>query len=172
MDHVEILTDAARRPLESAAVVLEAISQEVLHAQPGGRGNPVAWLLWHAARQQDSQIAHLSGVPQVWQDGWADRLGVDRHGDDIGFGDSPEQVAALRIPDPAQLQAYLSAVVERVVSYVAGLGAAELDEVVDTSWDPPVTRGVRIVSTIDDAVAHVAQAAYARGVVDGWRIGY
>ncbi|HNV11243.1 MAG TPA: DUF664 domain-containing protein [Propionibacteriaceae bacterium] len=47
-----------------------------------------------------------------------------------------------------------------------------MDVVIDTRWDPPVTRGVRLVSVIDDAVAHVGQAAYARGVVEGWSIGY
>ena len=52
--------------------------------------------------------------------------------------------------------------------YVNGLDDASLDEVVDDSWDPPVTRGVRIVSTIDDAAQHVGQAAYVRGLVDEW----
>lgn len=37
---------------------------------------------------------------------------------------------------------------------------------VDTSWDPPVTLGVRLVSMVDDMVQHVAQAAYLRGMLD------
>ena len=46
------------------------------------------------------------------------------------------------------------------------------DDVVDTNWTPHVTRGVRLISIIDDAVAHLGQAAYVRGLVDGWSIGY
>ncbi|MCC2594621.1 DinB family protein [Tessaracoccus sp. OS52] len=173
MDHIQILSDAARRPVESARAVLDGIGQETLHAMPGGRGNSVAWLIWHAARQQDAQLAHLKGSRQVWQDGgWATRLGVGRGDDEIGFGDGAAEVERLRIADPAELLAYLSDVVEAAVDYIAGLTPAQLSEVVDTSWDPPVTRGVRIISTIDDAVAHVAQAAYARGIVEGWRVGY
>lgn len=171
MHQRELLTDAARRPLESARAVLTDISQETLHAMPGG-GNSIAWLVWHAARQQDSQIAHLRGEPQVWEDGWASRLGVSRGPGDIGFGDSPDEVAELRIADPAQLLAYLEAVFDAVAAYVGALSEGDLDDVVDTNWTPHVTRGVRIISTIDDAVAHVAQAAYARGVVEGWRVGY
>jgi len=38
--------------------------------------------------------------------------------------------------------------------------------VVDTRWNPPVTLGVRLVSVITDNVAHGAQAAYVRGVVE------
>lgn len=171
MDQRDLLTDAARRPVDSARTVLADVSDETLHATPGG-ANSIAWLIWHAARQQDAQIAHLRGSHQVWEAGWAGRLGVNRGSDDIGFGDSSEQVAALRISDPGEVLAYLEAVVQDAVAYIASLSDEDLDFVVDTNWTPHVTRGVRIMSTIDDAVAHVAQAAYARGVVEDWRLGY
>jgi hypothetical protein len=38
--------------------------------------------------------------------------------------------------------------------------------VVDERWTPPVTLGVRLVSVIDDDVAHAAQAAYVRGILE------
>jgi hypothetical protein len=41
---------------------------------------------------------------------------------------------------------------------------ADLDRVVDTNWDPPVTLGVRLVSVISDGLQHAGQAAYVRGV--------
>ena len=40
---------------------------------------------------------------------------------------------------------------------------AALSDVVDEDWDPPVTRGARIVSILDDAAVHVGQAAYVLG---------
>jgi hypothetical protein len=43
------------------------------------------------------------------------------------------------------------------------LTEADLDQVIDENWDPPVTRGVRLVSIIDDAAQHVGQAAYVAG---------
>nr|NLI49572.1 DUF664 domain-containing protein [Propionibacterium sp.] len=173
MNANEILIDAARRPVHAAEQVLAGIDPDTLHALPDGRGNSIAWLLWHAARQQDAQVAHLGGTEQVWvTGGWAERLGVDRGPRAIGFGDSLEEVAALRVAEPRLLHDYLAAVVESVVGYIGGLTEDELGEVIDTSWDPPVTRGVRLVSTIDDAAVHVGQAAYARGLLAGWRIGY
>ena len=45
------------------------------------------------------------------------------------------------------------------------LGEADLSEIIDRSWTPPVTRGVRLVSLIDDAAQHVGQAAYAAGIL-------
>lgn len=58
------------------------------------------------------------------------------------------------------------------MSHVEGLTEADLDEFVDTRLDAPVTRGVRLVSVIDDAVAHIAQAQYLRGLLADWSIGY
>ena len=60
---------------------------------------------------------------------------------------------------------YLTAVHERTVGYLATLGPDDLDDVVDDRWDPPVTRGVRLVSVVNDDTAHVGQAEYVRGLL-------
>ena len=36
--------------------------------------------------------------------------------------------------------------------------------VIDDAWDPPVTRGVRLVSVVDDDIQHAGQAAYLAGL--------
>ena len=51
---------------------------------------------------------------------------------------------------PALLAAYASAVHARSVGWISGLTADDLDRVVDTRWDPPVTLGVRLVSVVND----------------------
>jgi hypothetical protein len=43
---------------------------------------------------------------------------------------------------------------------------AELDRIIDQSYDPPVTVGVRLVSVISDNIQHAGQARYLRGIVD------
>ena len=173
MDHTALLADAAGRPVESARQVLDGLSPESLHVMPEGRGNSIAWLVWHAARQQDVQVAALRGGPEVWQaGGWAERVGVARGVGDFGFGDGVTEVAAVRIADAEALLDYVAAVGDDTVAYVGRLSATELDDVVDTAWTPHVTRGVRLVSVIDDAVAHLGQAAYVRGLAEGWSIGY
>jgi Protein of unknown function (DUF664) len=47
-----------------------------------------------------------------------------------------------------------------------GLTDSELDRIVDESWDPPVTLGVRLVSVISDGLQHVGQAGFVRGVLE------
>jgi hypothetical protein len=51
------------------------------------------------------------------------------------------------------------------VAYLATLSDDDLERVVDRSWDPPVTVGIRLVSVIADDLQHVGQAAYIRGMV-------
>ena len=46
-----------------------------------------------------------------------------------------------------------------------GLVDADLGRIVDRSWDPPVSLGVRLVRVIADELQHAGQAALVRGVV-------
>ncbi|QIK71297.1 DinB family protein [Propioniciclava coleopterorum] len=176
MDANALLIDAIGRPLQAARAVLRDLDADAfttLVQGPVGRGNSIAWLVWHAARQQDAQMADLSGAQQQWvTGGWAERLGVSRGPGSMGFGDTEQQVADLHVSDPADLLAYVTAVTDASVEYLRGLSSDDLAEVVDHNWTPPVTRGVRIISVIDDATAHVAQAEYARGLLTDWSIGY
>lgn len=170
----QILEDLARRPADTAELVLRDLGLQEAHTQPGGTHNSIVWLLWHAARQEDVQVAQLSGREQVWTAGsWADRLGIDRGAEDFGFGDSPQDVGRVTTTSLEELSAYLRAVGEESARYVAALSDEDLAEVIDDSYDPPVTRGVRLVSTFEDASTHLGQAAYARSLVEaGWSIGF
>jgi hypothetical protein len=51
----------------------------------------------------------------------------------------------------------------RTAEFLRTLTDDDLDRVVDESWDPPVTLGVRLVSVLDDDLQHVGQAGYVRG---------
>ena len=170
MNASDILIDAAARPLEHARLVLDGLTTEEAEVMPGGTANSIAWLLWHAGREIDVQLADLAGGPTVWESGgWAEILGIDREPTDFGLGDTAADVAALRAPNVAGLGEYLEACTEALTSYIAALGDDAFAEIVDRSYDPPVTRATRLVSIIDDTAAHVGQAAYARGLASSWR---
>nr|WP_284290675.1 DUF664 domain-containing protein [Angustibacter aerolatus] len=83
---------------------------------------------------------------------------------DTGYGHSAEQVAAVRAPSDL-LAGYAEAVSQRTLEYVQSLTDDDLERVVDTRWDPPVTLGVRLASVVGDDLQHLGQAAYARGLL-------
>ena len=140
---------------------------EDLTFRPDDGSNSIGWLIWHLTRIEDDHVAGLAGVEQVWTaGGWIDRCPLPFDPSATGYGFGPEDVAAVQIDPPALLLGYHDAVHELVLDYVRKIDAAELDRVVDTSWDPPVTAGVRIVSVISDALQHAGQAAYVRGLVE------
>ena len=63
------------------------------------------------------------------------------------------------------LVGYHDAVHAASVRYLRTLADADLDDVVDENWDPPVTRAVRLVSVISDDLQHAGQAAFVRGLL-------
>ena len=56
----------------------------------------------------------------------------------------------MRVRSVDLLLGYADAVHRRTVEYLRTLGDDDLDRVVDDSWDPPVTLGVRLVSVLSD----------------------
>lgn len=166
MRAIEILKDAAGRPAEAVERLRGQITPHNLNAHIGEQDNSVAWLLWHIGREIDAQTAALSGQSEVWASGgFAQRTGLGKAGAEIGYGQTPEQARAVVVPDAAPLLEYVASASSALIAYLRTLTDEDLDYVVDSSWDPPVTRGARIVSIIDDAAQHVGQAAYALGAL-------
>lgn len=163
MNSNEILADLAQRPVD-AANALPKLTPEQLNAHPAGHPNSVAWFLWHSGREVDVQLAGLTGEPQQWET-FRDRFGLGEAGDAIGYGQSADQAEAIVVEDQGLLVEYLEATLTALRQYTADLSESDLDEVIDENWTPPVTRGVRIISIIDDAIQHIGQAAYAAGAL-------
>ena len=166
MDTKDLLLEAFGRIPERARDVVAGLSADQLTARVDGRANSIAWLVWHLARVQDDHVSDVAGTEQAWTaDGWVERFALPFEPGDTGFGHTDEQVSAVRVDDPDLLTGYLDAVHERTVAFVSGLSDADLDRVVDTRWDPPVTLGVRLVSVIDDDLEHLGQAAFSKGLL-------
>ena len=166
MDVGQVLTEVHDRipPLVRGAV--EGLRPEQLTWAPGPGANPVGWLVWHLTRVEDHHVADLVGEPQLWP-AWAHRFGLEPDVGNTGYGHGPEEVAAVQPESPGALVAYHAAVHDRTSALLARLSQAALDRVVDRSWDPPVTLGVRLVSVMDDALQHAGQAGYVRGLLVG-----
>jgi uncharacterized damage-inducible protein DinB len=167
METSELLIDAFGRIREETEAAASGLSAEALAYRPDAGANSIGWLVWHLTRVQDDHVSELAGRPQAYVvDGWAERLGLPADSSDLGYGHSSAQVAAVRFDSPDIVLGYHRSVTARTEEYLTGIDSAELDRVVDTRWDPPVTAGVRLVSVISDCLQHAGQAAYVRGMWD------
>ncbi|MDT0166430.1 DUF664 domain-containing protein [Actinotalea sp. AC32] len=168
MDVAQLLVDGFGRVREEVHAVLDGLDEGALAHRPsradGTSGNSVAWLVWHLTRVQDDHVADAFDAHQVWLDGWAERARLQLPPEDTGYGHDSDDVDAV-VLDADLLRGYHDAVHHRTVELVGSLGADDLDRVVDTAWDPPVTLGVRLVSVLSDDLQHAGQAAYLRGLM-------
>ncbi|WP_349897177.1 mycothiol transferase [Parafrigoribacterium soli] len=165
MNGNEILVDAIGRVRGIVHSAVKGLSTEQLATKPYENGNTVAWLVWHLTRVQDDHIADAAGFEQLWTSaGWAERFELPFEPEATGYAQGPQDVAAVRA-EASLLLEYHDAVSARTVDWIGGLGADELDRVVDESWDPPVTLGVRLVSVISDDLQHAGQASFLRGLL-------
>lgn len=169
MSSAELLIDAFGRIRETVLAVVSGLSTDQLTRRVDPDANSVGWLVWHLTRVQDDHVAGAFGVPQVWKDGgWAGRFELPADSMEIGYGHSSAQVAAVAAKvsaSPALLTEYHDATYRQTVKHVSEISDDDLSRVVDRSWSPPVTLGVRLVSVVNDDMQHAGQAAFVRGVV-------
>lgn len=165
MTSAELLADSFGRIHGGVHRVVDGLTPEQLAFRLDPEANSIAWLVWHLTRIQDDHLADAFQAEQVWTaGGWMERFGLPFDPQDTGYGHQAEDVAAVQAASEL-LVGYHDAVYEQTLGYVGQLTDADLGRVVDRSWDPPVTLGVRLVSVIADDLQHAGQAALIRGIL-------
>jgi hypothetical protein len=164
----ELLLYAYDQIQETLRAAVRGLTPDQLAHRIGPDANPIGWLAWHLLRVQDDHIADVAGTEQVWTaSGWVGRFGLPFDPSATGYGFTPEQVTATRVPSADLLLGYAADVQARTAEFLRGLSDDDLDRIVDERWNPPVTLGVRLVSILSDDLQHVGQAAYVRGILRG-----
>jgi uncharacterized damage-inducible protein DinB len=165
MSSRDVFLDAFDRVSQAVHGAVRGLTREQLAHRIDPGANSIAWLIWHLTRVQDDHICDLAGTEQMWTaQGWADRFSLPLPVEDTGYGHTSEEVAAVRVGEKL-LTGYHDAVHAHTAEYLQRVNDRDLGKGIDTSWDPPVTLGVRIVSVIADDLEHAGQAAFIRGVL-------
>ncbi|MET0189228.1 MAG: DinB family protein [Pseudonocardia sediminis] len=162
----EVLADAFGRIREDVTSAVEGLDEATLARRPDGadgRGNSIAWTIWHLSRVQDDHLAEAFGTEQVWPTGWAARFGLPFPDDATGYGHTSTEVDAVRV-DGVLLIQYHDAVTEQTLRLLDGVTDDELDRILPPTWGEGVSLGARLVSVVGDDMQHIGQAAYLRGL--------
>ena len=166
MNAVDVVRESLGRVATAVPAVLHGLSPHDLVVRPSADANPIGWLVWHLARVEDAHVAEVLEQDQLWETGpWAAAMGLEPDPSNSGYGHTAEQVAAIRPPGTEVLQDYFDQVRARTERYLDTLPDEDLDRIVDRSYDPPVTLGVRLVSVSEDGLQHIGQAAYVKGLL-------
>lgn len=165
MESSDLLIEAYSHINRIVHQAADGLSQEQLAYRPEEGSNSIAWLVWHLTRIQDSHLKNVVQLEEAWlTEQWDERFGMAGN-ETIGFGDGPEEVAAIR-PPGAILLGYHDRVASRVLEYLPTVDAEELDRIVDTNYDPHVKAGIRLMSVVQDNTQHAGQARYVRGMIE------
>jgi hypothetical protein len=165
MTPAELLIDAFGRTRDGVRHLLADLDDDALAWRPEPHANSIAWLVWHLLRVQDDHVADVAGTEQVWTaKGYVGRFGLPFAPAETGYGQTSEEVGQVRVGSSLLLE-YSDAVNDATVAFLATVGPDDLDRVVDESWDPPVTLGVRLISVVDDDAQHIGQASYVKGLL-------
>jgi hypothetical protein len=165
MNTAELLIDGFGRVSQIVHRTLDGLPAAALTVRLDSDANSIAWLVWHLTRNQDDHLADAFDGEQLWtSQGWADRFALPFDPRATGYGQSSDEVAAVQ-SSAELLLGYLDATTARSRDYLTSVTDADLDRIVDTNWDPPVTLGVRLISVLSDGLQHAGQAAFVRGVV-------
>lgn len=161
----DLLVDSFGRINEGTAMVVDGLSPAELSQRVAPGANTIGWLVWHLMRVQDNHVADAAGTDEVWTSaGWFKRFGLPFSETATGYGHSRDDVDTVHV-NAELLVGYAQAVTDVTIRYVQELTGDDLDRIVDDSWDPPVTLGVRLVSVIGDDLKHLGQAEYVRGLL-------
>jgi uncharacterized damage-inducible protein DinB len=165
MKNTDLLVDAFERVQDAVHPAANGLSADELSFRPDDGSNSIAWLIWHLTRVQDDHIAHLAGTEQAWTAaGWAERFALPLSPTDTGYGHGPDDVPKV-VADADHLLGYFEDVHANTLAYIRTLIDDDLERVVDTNWEPPVTVSIRLISVISDDLQHAGQAAYVRGIL-------
>jgi hypothetical protein len=165
MSAADLLIDGFDRIRGIVHDVLDGLTDPDLQYRVDPAANSICWQIWHLTRVQDDHVAAAGGLTQVWLSGWEQRFGLPLHPRDIGYGHGADQVATVRASGDL-LAGYHDATYEQTIAFVRTLTDDGLAQVVDRSWQPPVTMAVRLVSVLSDDLQHAGQAAFIRGLIE------
>jgi len=107
--------------------LFEDVDETHLRASPDGL-NSVVWTLWHLSRYEDLVVnLMLRGEPELFDDGWSERLGVDRRHAGTGFDDDEVSDLSERM-NIATLREYRVAVGRTTREWLAEIDLQTLDQ--------------------------------------------
>ncbi len=165
MGTVEYFRSAIKDLHKSLSDSLKGLANEQLHFRPMGKGNHIAFTIWHYVRTEDTVINFLwQKKPPVWNaEGWDKKFGMDPRAQ--GTGMTAEQAAAVRIQEVEAFSKYMEKVFRASEAYMDGVKEQDLAEVKDL----PVL-GRRSLYQVIGAIVlhhgaeHLGEISYVKGL--------
>ena len=167
MDATTLVVNALQVNAEWIDRALDGLTDDDLMIRPNEQCLPMGWTLWHQYRVEDRLVAAISGQEQAWiAAGWHAQFGLPADPQQIGQGDTLEQVMTLQ-PTINALKGYGAAVREQTLACLQGLTPADLDRELPALGGGARSVGDFVGTFIRDHFHHSGQVCYLRTYLKG-----
>ena len=144
---------------------LKDLNDQQLHFRPLGKGNHIAFVLWHLVRTEDSVVRFLlQKKAPVWNaEGWDKKFGMDPRAQ--GTGMTADQAAAIRIQSLPDFLKYMENVFKANEAYLNALKETDLDRVEEFQFLGKQSYGQVIGGVIlQHGSEHLGEIRYVKGL--------
>ena len=169
MSILEFFRKCLDQSYEAVMRSVEGLSAEELSWRPTPGSMSIGFILWHYSRVLDLWPSRIDGVPQLWEQGWAGKLGhATADPKENGFGFSPEQLEAFRVPPESVLLGYCQASYSNLKEWLEG----QREDAIEKA-DVTIRAGTAInLATLFQQLVwelnqHGGQISYLRGMQRG-----
>lgn len=165
MSLIEFLRESFRGLHGRLDAALSELTDEQIHYRPEGKGNHIAFNIWHFVRTEDDIVQIVvQGKRSIWAEGeFGQKLGLEIKSQ--GTGMSANEAGDIHLPSLSEFLAYQKQVWEATDAYLASIGDAQLDEI--RNWgrrgEVPVRQLVGSV-VLTHGFGHLGEIQYIRGL--------
>jgi hypothetical protein len=164
MKNIEILEKRLKQMHGNMLNSVKDLSQDTLHFNPEGKGNSIAFLLWHYVRTEDIVMNMLIRKQKpIWNEqGWDVKLKMDPKAQGSGMTD--EAARAVRIESLSDFLAYTEKVFCESEKHVATLTDEDLEKEMDSPMGKRPLLDLISGINIDHGVGHIGEMEYIKGL--------
>ncbi len=148
---------------------IDGLTQEEIEYRPTDECHSIGFILWHYGRALDLWVqSRAKGEPQLYEQGWAERLGLPANPIDVGFGYGVAELGNWRCPNLALLVEYATAARDNALDYLYSLDEETLlGREITTRWGTTITLATMFSHLLWEVNQHGGQASYLRGMQRG-----
>ena len=137
---------------------------EQLHFVPPEGSHSIAWVLWHAARIEDSIIQRIAqDKDPIWREGgWVERTGLPPKG--IGTGQSTDEAQQVHLANVDAFAGYADAVAAATDGFLAAATDADLQREVKVGERTETVGGAILLHLVTHLNGHRGEINLLRGI--------
>ena len=145
------------------------LSQAEIEFRPSDQCHSIGFILWHYGRALDMWVQTLAmGGTQLYEQGWAGRMGMTPEPTDVGFGYGAEELNSWTCPDKALLVEYANAALHNLLDFLSAHDDESLQSTeLTTHWGETINLTRMFSMLLWEVNQHGGQASYLRGMQRG-----